>query len=99
MFQPRNSHRDPGDQHEDRPEDQALIDGTFKAPPCGGVELSYKNPNCSQGANEAVKPRSATPVALPDFVEPMQAKLVASMPPGTDPTPFLEPQRTQAPQQ
>jgi bifunctional non-homologous end joining protein LigD len=29
-----------------------------------------------------VKPRSATPAALPDFVEPMQAKFVASMPTG-----------------
>jgi bifunctional non-homologous end joining protein LigD len=29
-----------------------------------------------------VKPRSATPAALPDFVEPMQAKLVTSAPAG-----------------
>jgi bifunctional non-homologous end joining protein LigD len=29
-----------------------------------------------------LKPRSATPAALPDFVEPMQARLVASVPAG-----------------
>ena len=37
-------------------------------------------PSGAQGANEPVKPRTATPAALPDFVEPMQAKIVASMP-------------------
>jgi hypothetical protein len=29
-----------------------------------------------------VKPRSATAARLPDFVEPMKAKLVSSMPTG-----------------
>jgi hypothetical protein len=53
-----------------------------KAPPRGRIELSYQNPNCSQGANEAVKTLSATPAELPDFVEPMQAKLVNSILPG-----------------
>jgi hypothetical protein len=31
-----------------------------------------------------VKPRSATTARLPDFVEPMKAKLVSSMPSGGD---------------
>jgi ATP-dependent DNA ligase len=33
-------------------------------------------------SSKLVKPRSATPIRLPDFVEPMKAKLVDSMRPG-----------------
>jgi ATP-dependent DNA ligase len=33
---------------------------------------------------EIVKSRSSTPARLPDFVEPMKAKLVGSMPSGSD---------------
>jgi bifunctional non-homologous end joining protein LigD len=50
--------------------------------PCPASRVNARSPSYAQGANESVKSRSATPAALPDFVEPMQAKLVASMPAG-----------------
>jgi len=46
-----------------------------------GVEPSIKTHAVARGANESVKPRSATPGALPDCVEPMQAKLVGRLNP------------------
>jgi plasmid replication initiation protein len=36
------------------------------------LKFTIKTPVGSQAANETVKPRSATPAAVPDFVEPMQ---------------------------
>lgn len=45
------------------------------------VTFSIESKRCRR-VTEPVKPRSATSSRLPDFVEPMKAKLVVSMPSG-----------------
>jgi bifunctional non-homologous end joining protein LigD len=45
--------------------------------------LRFRSKRC-RTLTDPVKPRSATPARLADFVEPMKAKLVDSMPSGGD---------------
>jgi hypothetical protein len=74
---------DCGDQPEDGPENWTSIAGESKTSKGDDGDV------CDRGASgvqkrvtETVKSRSAIPARLPDFVEPMKAKLVGSVPVG-----------------